>query len=279
MVAWLASHLQWDLHASLFIHTSHPCAWLFLPHIQAAVPLTRIICGCFYTRCSERTLLLKFSLVLCCVLLSPLLPVFALERHAEEYSPVSAEVRIFIILTLRHFHILKNYQPLDSCPDVRSFQLCRGNQAHRRENRGERMASTSAEEDGKMFSLEKSFLSLICWSEYCQNHFSGADGVKSVISSGDPIQSLYLKNLSNLNANGASEWNTEMERDRREQETECQNCLPLDDLYSLNYKTRPAAKVNSCRQDNEHVNFHLCSGVYAYHSLSFLDSLPSFSLI
>lgn len=69
------------------------------------------------------------------------------------------------------------------------------------------------------------------------------------------------------------------ERQTREQETECQNCLPLDDLYSLNYKTRPAAKVNSCRQDNEHVNFHLCSGVYAYHSLSFLDSLPSFSLI
>lgn len=57
------------------------------------------------------------------------------------------------------------------------------------------------------------------------------------------------------------------ERQTREQETECQNCLPLDDLYSLNYKTRPAAKVNSCRHDNEQVNFHLCSGVYAYHSL------------
>lgn len=41
--------------------------------------------------------------------------------------------------------------------------------------------------------------------------------------------------------------------------------------YSLNYKTCPAALVNSCRQDNEeqkeHVNLHICSEV----SLNFFD--------
>lgn len=189
-----------------YSHTSHPCARLFQPHIQAAFLLTRIICRCFYLRCSVKHCCFHLALYYV-VFYSPppfFLPVFALETHAEEYSLVSAEARVFIILTLRRFHIMKNYQPPDSCPDVRSFQLCRGNQAHLREKRGERTASTSAEEDGKMFSLEKSFLSLICWSECCQIHFSRADGVKSVISSGDPIQSLYLKNLSNLYANGAS---------------------------------------------------------------------------
>lgn len=145
-----------------YSHTSHPCARLFLPYIQTAVPLTRIICGCFYTRCSERTLLLPFSLVLCCVLPPPtpnLFYLFLPQKHTRRSIPVSAEVRIFIILTLRRFRIMKNYQPLDSCPDVRSFQLCRGNQARRRENRGERMASTRVRKRTAKCSLLKNLFS------------------------------------------------------------------------------------------------------------------------
>lgn len=84
---------------------------------------------------------------------------FCPRTHAEEYSPVSAEVRIFIILTLRRFRIMKNYQPLDSCPDVRSFQLCLGNQARRRENRGERMASTREQKRTAKCSLLKNLFS------------------------------------------------------------------------------------------------------------------------
>lgn len=158
-----------------YSHTSHPCARLFQPHIQAAFPLTRIICRCFYLRCSVRTLLLPFSLVLCCVLLTPpppfFLPVFALETHAEEYSLVSAEARVFIILTLRRFHIMKNYQPPDSCPDVCSFQLCRGNQAHLREKRGERTASTRVRKRMAKCSLLKNLFSLLS---------AGVNAVKSI---------------------------------------------------------------------------------------------------
>lgn len=84
---------------------------------------------------------------------------FCPRTHVEEYSPVSAEVRIFIILTLRRFRIMKNYQPLDSCPDVRSFQLCRSNQARRRENRGERIASTRVQKRTAKCSLLKNLFS------------------------------------------------------------------------------------------------------------------------
>lgn len=99
------------------------------------------------------------------------LPVFALEKHAEEYSLVSAEARVFIILTLRRFHIMKNYQPLDSCPDVRSFQLCRGNQADLREKRGERTASTRVRKRMAKCSLLKNLLSLLS---------AGVNAVKSI---------------------------------------------------------------------------------------------------
>lgn len=94
------------------------------------------------------------------------------------------------------------------------------------------------------------------WSEEC-HQFRRSNPITLLEKSLKPLCQWSLK---------MKDWNGE--RQTREQETECQNCLPLDDLYSLNYKTRPAANVNSCRQDNEHVNFHLCSGVYAYHSLS-----------
>lgn len=154
-------------------------------------------------------------ILLCFTIFFP--PLFALETHAEKYSPVSAVVCVFIIFTLRRFHIMKNYQPLDSCPDVRSFQLRRGNQASRRENRGVRTASTRVLKRMAKCSLLKNLFSLLSAGvNAVKTIFSRADGVKSVISSGDPIQSLYLKNLSNLSANGASEWKSEMERDRRE---------------------------------------------------------------
>ncbi len=127
----------------------------------------------------------------------------------------------------------------------------------------------STEKNDEMFFLEKSFLSLICWSECCQNHFQLSRWSEEChqFRRSNPI-TLLEKSLK-----PQCQWSLRMkerngERQTREQETECQNCLPLDDLYSLNYKTRPAAKVNSCRQDNEHVNFHLCSGVYAYHTPS-----------
>lgn len=150
------------------------------------------------------------------LLLPPFLAVFTLETHVEEYSPVSVEARIFITLLLRRFRIMKNYQPLDSCPDVRSFQLLWGNQACRKKTEAKERHWQECERGRQNVLLKNLFHLLSAGVNAVKTIFSRADGVKSVISSGDPIQSLYLKNLSNLSANGASVWKTEMERDRQE---------------------------------------------------------------
>lgn len=190
-----------------YSHTSHPCARLFLPHIQAAVPLTKIICRRFYVGALNEHCCFRFTLspIVFYIVVSPFLPVFTLEIHVEEYSPVSAEARIFIILLLRCFRIMKNYLPLDSCPDVSSFQLLGGNQACREKTEAKERHSQECGRGRQNVLLKNLFHLLSAEVNAVKTIFSRADGVKSVISSGDPIQSLYLKNLSNLSANGASE--------------------------------------------------------------------------
>ncbi len=198
-----------------YSHTSHPCARFFLPHIQAAVPLTKVICGCFLYETLWRTFCF-YSALYFVVFYNLFPPLFALETHAEKYSPVSAVVCVFIIFTLRRFHIMKNYQPLDSCPDVRSFQLRRGNQARRRENRGVRTASTRVLKRMAKCSLLKNLFFLLSAEWMLSNHFQPSRWSEECHQFRRFNPSLYLKNLSNLSANGASEWKSEMERDRRE---------------------------------------------------------------
>ncbi len=163
--------------------------------------------SCFYS-----------TLYFCCVLQPPPPPPsFRPGNTCREVFPrICCSVHLHY-LYVETFHIMKNYQPLDSCPDVHSFQLHLGNQVHRRKDRGVWMASMRVLKRTTKCSFLKNLFSLLSAGvNAVKTIFSWADGVKSVISSGDPIQSLYLKNLSNLSANGASEWKSEMERDRRE---------------------------------------------------------------